>query len=98
MFMSSISSGGLPQLKIEIISNDVYNKRANFNGSELISGFLNVGHLISSQMDYKIPLYHFSQTVHLPEELLYKKDLVKQMEEGEFTARHGFKLKKPVYS
>ena len=90
MFMTSTSHGGLPQLKIEIISNDVYNKRANFNGSELISGFLSVGHLESSQKDYRIPLYHFKQIVYLPEELLYKKELVKRMEEGEVTARHSF--------
>jgi len=76
-------SGSLPQLKIELVSSGCQSRRQNFSGAELISGFVNFGHIKSSQKDHRIPLYHRDQTVYIPEEVLYKMQMVKKMSPDE---------------
>ena len=69
--------GCLPQLKIQVLTSKCHSRRNNFNGSELISGFLNFGHRENSHEDHRIPLYYRDQEVYIPEEVLYKLNLVK---------------------
>ena len=61
--------------------SDCRSRRRLYEGSKLISGFINLGHSRDSHQDIRIPIYLHKQKILYPEERIFEQNLVKRRKE-----------------